>query len=93
MWKCASRKGTRNVFGVSIPDKHQVLHFMQSYAPTAYCEGYVEDWKNNTIIKMMPNNAVELDDLFWTRSDIYNFEKHDMKLCDDFLEEVRKRIA
>ena len=89
---CATKKKDGYVFGDSIPDKKQVLSFMRSYKPTAYAEGYVADRMTGELVRGVTDDAVELDGLFWSVGDIYNLEKHDMKLRDDFLEAVRKRI-
>lgn len=73
-----------------IPEKHKVLEYLKSFGKTAYTTARVVDLftgEEQTFIDDARSDGVYT----WYDSEIYHFEKYNLKLNDDFIEHVLNR--
>ena len=78
--------------GVNNPDKKAILAFMSSFEPTGYAEGFVVDLGTGEPVKSLLDNGYEVDGLYWSAGDMYNFEKNDIALTDEFCRSVCEKL-
>lgn len=75
-------------FGIAIKDKTQILKYLQSFnEPSAYTSQPVIDKFTGKELERV-NNAFSDGVYTWYVSEIYHFEKYNLKLNDDFVEYV-----
>lgn len=70
-----------------IPEKHKVLEYLKSFGKTACTTARVVDLftgEEQSFIDDARSDGVYL----WRDSEIYHFEKYNLKLNDDFIEHV-----
>lgn len=70
-------------------DKSRVIKFLRSFSPVSV-SGIVTDFQTGEWTKI-ENLDYELDRFYWSESDIYHFEKYNLKLDDDFIQYVLNR--
>ncbi len=76
-----------NISSDEILHKDKILAYLRSFSPIAYSSEPVVDKLDGTKTKYIDN--LRQDDNFrWSESEIYHFEKYDLKLNDDFVHHV-----
>lgn len=77
-----------NFLSLEIKNKSQILDYMKSFSePTAYTSQPVIDRFTHLELNKI-NNAFSDGVYTWYMSEIYHFEKYNLKLNDDFIEYV-----
>lgn len=74
-----------------LKDKEKILFFLRSFPPVSIT-GKVIDAQNGEWTNI-DNLDYESGDFYWDSSDIYHFEKYDIKLNDEFVQYVLNRPA
>lgn len=71
----------------SITDKDKILNYMKSFQPILFTSAPVTDVFTNVEVKVADNGYTD-NEYTWYESEIYYFEKYNLKLNDDFIEYV-----
>ncbi len=80
-----------NFSAVEIDGKQEILKYMKSFSePFAFTSQPVIDKFTNKEIENI-NNAFSDGEYTWYASEIYHFEKYNLKLNADFIEHVLNR--
>ena len=70
--------------------KNDILKYLRSFSECAFISEPVRDKYTNQIV-YDADNARSDGEYTWYESEIYHFEKYNLKLNDDFIEHVLKR--
>lgn len=70
-----------------IQDKNKILKYLKSFDDVAFTSAPAID-KFTSIQVLDADNAKTDTEYIWNYSDIYHFEKYDLKLSDDFINHV-----
>ena len=76
-----------NMFCEEIPDKDKIVAFLRSFSPVAYSSAPVVDRLDGTKTKYM-DNLRQCGYFRWSESEIYHFEKYNLKANEDFIQYV-----
>lgn len=76
-----------NISHEKIPDKDKIVAFLRSSSPVAYSSAPVIDKLDGTKTKYM-DNLRQCDDFRWSESEIYHFEKYNLRANNDFIQYV-----
>lgn len=68
-----------------IPGKRTVLSYLRSFEAVAWSGPYVRDWRTGETVKLPEMAAYTDGRWYWDSSDIYHFEKYDVRLNPEFL--------
>lgn len=72
-------------------NKKKILDYMRKFPPVAFTSAPVYDKFSGEIV--FEANNMHFDGIFaWFESEIYHFEKYDLKLNDDFIDQVLNNI-
>lgn len=74
-----------NISREEIPDKDKIVAFLRSFSPVAYSSAPVVDKLDGTKTKYM-DNLRQCGDFRWSESEIYHFEKYNLKANEDFIQ-------
>ncbi|MBM7000548.1 hypothetical protein I3I95_10565 [bacterium] len=80
----AVKAGHEAELGAPDPRKGDILRFMRSRKPFAYAEGFVTDCVTRKSASRCIECVYEAGDLRWCESDVYNLERHDLRLNPEF---------
>ena len=80
-----------NISREEIPDKDKIVAFLRSFSPVAYSSAPVVDKLDGTKTKYM-DNLRQCGDFRWSESEIYHFEKYNLKANEDFIQCVFNQI-
>lgn len=70
-------------------EKARILKFLCSFNPVSVT-GIISDFQTGEWTKQ-ENLDFEDGDFYWSSSDIYHFDKYNLKLNDDFIQHVLNR--
>ena len=76
-----------NISNEKIPDKDKIVAFLRSSSPVAYSSAPVIDKLDGTKTKYM-DNLRQCDGFRWSESEIYHFEKYNLRANNDFIQYV-----
>ncbi len=80
-----------NTSSEAMPHKDDILKYMKSFDKTAFTSAPVVDAFTGE--KFEEANDARSDGVYtWYESQIYHFEKYNLKLNDDFIQHVLSRI-
>ncbi len=80
----------KKVDNFPICSKETVLSYLKTYPECAFTSAPVKDFFTGKIV--YDANNLRTDGIYrWSESEIYHFEKYNLKLNDDFIEYVLKR--
>lgn len=74
-----------------ISDKNEILKYMKSLSPSIFTSAPVIDIFTDKEIKSADNGYSD-SEYIWRESEIYYFEKYNLKLNDDFIKYVLNKI-
>lgn len=75
----------------AIPQKEKILDYMRSIHEIGYTTAHVVDVFTKQQLKVINNERS--DDVYaWAESEIYHFEKYNLKLNDDFIQHVLNQL-
>lgn len=73
-----------------IPDKYKVLDYLKSFGKYAYTTQHAIDMVTGEKLDFI--NDLRTDGVYsWSDSEIYHFEKYNLKLNEDFIQHVLNR--
>lgn len=79
----------KNISKNEILNKETVLNYLKQSPEYAFTSEPVKDYYTGEIV-YDANNARSDGEYIWYESEIYHFEKYNLKLNDDFIEHVLK---
>ena len=82
---------SKNILSNSITGKEIILNYMKSFSPTLFTSAPVIDIFTNEEVKSADNGYSD-GEYTWYESEMYYFDKYNLKLNEDFIKHVLSKV-